>query len=338
MRVIITGGAGLIGRATAAHLAAAGWDVHTLDIAEATGADWSHAVCDMLDFEGLLAQVRGADAVVHLAALRAPYLAPGQDVFRINMSGTFNIFEAAAKSGIKRVVQASSINAIGCAWNLGDFNPRYLPVDEDHPPYITDVYSLTKQQGEEVGAYYWRREGISSIGLRFPGVYPEFPAPPPEIEENLRATQQFLDSFVSLPAAEQARRLAEVREAALRFRATRPLEYPNKDINTDPPPGIEAGLWEAYTFDRYNLWAWIDIRDAALSIERSLTAEFEGAHPLFVADDHNFAFYDAATLARLFFPDVPDRGLSGDQPLVSTARARDLIGFQPQFSIKRGDA
>jgi UDP-glucose 4-epimerase len=171
MRVLITGGAGLIGRAVAAHLTARGGDVHLIDILpEVDIPNVTYAPCDIMDFNGLREQVRGCDAVVHMAALKNPFFGEAQDVYRINVAGTFNLFEACAREGIRRVVQASSINAIGCMWGTGDFNPQYLPVDEDHPSVTSDSYSFSKRQIEDIGDFYWRRDGISSVALRFPGV------------------------------------------------------------------------------------------------------------------------------------------------------------------------
>ncbi|HYO89537.1 MAG TPA: NAD(P)-dependent oxidoreductase, partial [Candidatus Limnocylindrales bacterium] len=132
MRVFLTGGAGMIGRAVAAHLLARGHSVHMINIAAETDAPFTtYAPCDITDYESVFAQMRGCDAVVHMAAVRNAMRAPGHEVYRGNTAGTFNTFEAAAKHGIGRVVQASSINALGCAWAIGDWTPLYLPVDED---------------------------------------------------------------------------------------------------------------------------------------------------------------------------------------------------------------
>src|SRR3954454_2357280 len=113
MRVLITGGTGLIGKATAERLLAKGWQVRVIDKhipPEAILDGVEYAECDILNYADLLKQTQGCDAVIHMAAIRSPVLAPGVDVFEINVAGTFNVFEAAAESGIKRVAQASSIN------------------------------------------------------------------------------------------------------------------------------------------------------------------------------------------------------------------------------------
>lgn len=338
MRVLITGAAGLIGRAAATHAQALGWEVRLIDLVPQAQAGFDpavYAVCDMLDFAALREQMAGCDAVVHMAALRSPLHAPGQEVYRINMVGVFNVYEAAATLGIRRVVQASSINAIGCAWNIGDFRPQYLPVDEAHPTETTDPYSFGKQQGEDIGAYYWRREGISGVAFRFPGVYEmEAQADNRKGEEYRQGMRQFLDEFAALPEDERARQLAEVHQHCMAFRGARRMEYPNRYGRGPEPEGINPYLWWAYTFDRYNLWASLDVRDAAQAIVKSITAEYEGSHPLFINDDINTLDYDSDTLARLFFPYLPAerRRLTGSQALFSIARARDLIGFAPEYS------
>jgi nucleoside-diphosphate-sugar epimerase len=336
MRIFITGGAGLIGRAIAGRLLEGGHEVYLTDLAAETDVpNTTYAVCDILDFNAVQEQMRGCEAVVHMAALRSPMLGTGQDVFRINTVGTFNVFEAAAKEGIRRIVQASSINAIGCAYNVGDFSPRYLPVDEDHPLFTNDAYSFSKQQVEEIGAYYWRRERISSVAFRFPGVYPPEWINNPQHHERQTTMRQFLDRFAALSEAEQRRLVAEVREHALAYRTARNMEYPVQTWNTTPPEGIDPALWRAYTFDRFNLWTAISVLDAAIAIENALLAEYEGSHPLFVNNTENMVDYPSRKLAEWFFPEVTEykTALEGTEALVSINRARQLIGFEPQYAL-----
>jgi nucleoside-diphosphate-sugar epimerase len=333
MRIFITGGSGLIGRAVAARLLDSGHEVHLTDLAPETDAPHTtYARCDIMDFDALCEQMRGCDAVVHMAALKNPLFGPGQDIFRINAAGTYNVFEAAAKSGIRRVIQASSINAIGCAWNIVEFTPAYLPVDEAHPVSTTDPYSFSKQTIEEIGTYYWRRDGISSIAMRLPGIYRAGVRQTSESIERRRSMRELLDTLAALPEAEQQHQLAAVREQCLAFRAKRPLEYPEGSWKIPPVDGIDPRLSQMYTFDRYNLWASLEERDVAIAVEQSLTADFEGSHALFVNDTHNSLDYDSPTLARLFYPGVP-QNLTGSESLVSVSRARELIGFEPRYSV-----
>lgn len=333
MRVLVTGGAGVVGKSLTARLVAHGWDVRVIGIEpgiEIVGADY--ATCDILNFADLRDQMRGCQAVVHLAAIPQPGLAPGHAIFRVNAAGTYNVFEAAAVEGVRRVVQASSINAFGCAWNIVDAAPRYFPIDEAHPRETTDPYSFSKQVVEDIGDYYWRREGISSVALRFPAVW---------TAERLNSDSYcdwrtrmcgLLDELAAQPEDERHARLADVRQRALDFRGQRLLEYPTGpsiwgNLPDDP-------LWTAYTFDRFNFWAFVDERDSAQAMEKALLAEFEGSHPLFVNADQNTIGYDSQALVRLFYPDVTTwtRPVNGAESLVSIDRARQLIGFEPEYS------
>ena len=88
---------------------------------------------------------------------------------------------------------------------------------------------------------------------------------------------------------------------------------------------------------RNNFWALLEARDAAQAFEKSLTADFEGCHPLFINNDHNSSGIESEQLLSLFFPDVParKRPILGTEALVSSERARKLIGFEPEYSFSR---
>lgn len=336
MRVLITGGTGQIGTATVQRLVQGGWEVHVVGLE--TGvivAGATYATCDITNYDELCKQMRGCDAVIHLGAIRGPQLAPGHKIFQVNVSGTFNVFEAAAAAGIRRIVQASSINAIGAAWNTSDMALDYFPVDEAHPCFTTDPYSFSKEMIENIGNYYWRRDGISSVALRFPGVYDSDYIRTESYRVSREKMHRMLDSLAALSEAERQERLTEVRERALVLRKKRTLEH-NADTSQWPKrDSAEALLFFAYASDRFNLWAWLDVRDAAQSLEKGVTADYAGAHALFVNDHHNRLGYDSRTLVRLFFPAVQESHtrLSGAMALVSMEKARTLIGFEPEYSV-----
>lgn len=336
MKVLITGGAGLIGKAATERFLRQGWEVRIIGLEtdiEVQGAEF--AVCDIMNYDDLREQMRGCQAVVHLAAIRGPLLAPGHKIFEVNVSGTFNVFEAAAAAGIHRVVQASSINALGAAWGVTDIAITYFPVDEEHPSFTTDPYSFSKELVENIGHYFWRRDGISSVALRFPGVYEQGLLNTDEYRNRRDSGHILLDEFAALAPMERDARLAEVRVRSLEYRRQRSLEFkeaprkwPSRNENQDQ-------LWYTYTFDRFNLWAFIDVRDAALALEKGVTADYEGAHALFINDHHNSIGYDSRSLIRTFFPEVNEStvNLSGSEALVSIDKARKLIGFEPEFSV-----
>ena len=160
MKILLTGGTGSVGKAAVARLVEHGHDVMVigrrpnLQIPAAR-----YAACDITDYPALRDHARGCQAIVHLAAIPNPSAGEGQEIFRVNAEGTFNVFQAATEAGIQRVVQASSINALGLHLDLRPASPHYFPMDEEHPCITTDAYSFSKTIIEEIGRYYWRREG-----------------------------------------------------------------------------------------------------------------------------------------------------------------------------------
>ena len=313
MRVLITGGTGLIGKASAERLLEKGWEVRVIDKhippeAMLDGAEYVE--CDILNYADLLAQTRGCDAVIHMAAIRSPILAPGTDIFEVNVAGTFNVYEAAAESGIQRVAQASSINAIGSYYGIQEVKPPYFPIDEQIPSYTTDPYSFSKQVIEEIGAYYWRRAGISSVAMRYPGVYrPEMVTHEGFLHKRVQF-RELLAELAALPEADLKARMAEVNQRAQEFRKEHYLEF----RDGQPPPSrgkfSDDPLFWSYVSDRFNFWAIIDVRDAAQSLEKGITAKYEGAHHLYINDRVNALGGDTQTMICLFFPDTPE--LKGD--------------------------
>ncbi|HVO41583.1 MAG TPA: NAD(P)-dependent oxidoreductase, partial [Aggregatilineales bacterium] len=300
MKVLITGGAGHIGKATTERFIKHGWEVRVIgleDGIEVSGAEFVR--CDILDYDDLRQQVSGCQAIVHLAAIRGPQLAPGHEVFEVNVAGTFNVFEAAAAEGIRRVVQASSINAFGCAYSLIDIAPKYLPIDEDHPVFTTDPYSYSKEIIEDIGRYYWRRGGISSVALRFPGVYNRDHLQTEKYRQYRERSRVLLDEIMVLPEAERQARLDSARQHTVEWRRQRPLEFKDRPPEPLNRHSGDDPLWLVYGFDRFNFWASLDVRDAAQSIEKGVMASYEGAHALFVNDSHNSLGYDSKCLVRL---------------------------------------
>lgn len=337
MKVLITGGTGSVGRETTRRLVAAGHDVLVVgrraDL-EIPGA--KYAACDITNFDDLRAHTAGRDAIVHLAAIASPMRSPGTEVMRVNVLGTFNVFEAAAKAGVRRIVQASSINAFGCWWGVDEMpHVRYFPIDERHPTFTTDPYSFSKQIIEEIGAYYWRRDGITSIALRLPGVHPQDYRVSERYRQNVEQSRAVLDELTALPEGQRQARLAGVRAKVAAHRRQRPLECDAKERGVQPTDFGNDALARMYMGARFNFWAMVDERDSAQAVEKGLLAKYEGSHMLFVNDSHNWLLYDTEKLLGLFFPEVTQRRrpLGGSESLVSIDKARALIGFEPEHSV-----
>jgi nucleoside-diphosphate-sugar epimerase len=139
-------------------------------------ADFIYA--DLLDYGQAVEIMAGVDAVIHLANIPAPGLRPPAVTFNQNMTMNFNVFQAAVHAGVSRVVWASSETTLGLPF---DVPPRYAPVDEDHFPFPTTTYALSKVATEAIAEHMAQWSGIPFVALRFsnilgPDDYQEFPS------------------------------------------------------------------------------------------------------------------------------------------------------------------
>ncbi|HUG33511.1 MAG TPA: NAD(P)-dependent oxidoreductase [Anaerolineales bacterium] len=169
MRIAVTGGNGDMGRSLIPYLIEQDHTVVSIDRALPSThmAKVNFLTADTRDFGQFIASIRGCDALVHLAAIRAPGNYPDPVVYADNTVGSYNALSAASALGIKRVCLASSINAIGGAFSRA---PRYdyFPVDESHSTYTEDPYSLSKWVLEQQADSFARRyEWMTIASLRF---------------------------------------------------------------------------------------------------------------------------------------------------------------------------
>lgn len=158
-RVLVTGGAGLIGSMLRSGLPAYGWRLRLLDTAPLGPArDGEELVqADILDGAALGAAMHDIDAVVHLAGI--PTEAPFGELLASNIDGTYQVFDAARRTGVRRIVFASSNHAVG-------FTPRAERVGIDVPPRPDTYYGVTKVFGEALGRLYVDRYGLQVAALR----------------------------------------------------------------------------------------------------------------------------------------------------------------------------
>ncbi len=171
MKIAVTGALGTIGRATVDHAVSEGHTVVSIDrvpVDPASATDDCLHV-DLTDYADAERALRGCDALIHLAAINGPGRHPDHVVHNNNVVAGYNVLRAAVEVGIDRVCQASSVNAIG-----GRFSRRprydYFPVDELHPAYPDDAYSLSKWICEQQADAIARRHHITIASLRFHGV------------------------------------------------------------------------------------------------------------------------------------------------------------------------
>jgi nucleoside-diphosphate-sugar epimerase len=168
MKVLVTGASGKAGQETARHLAAAGYDVLATDIVPPP-ADLGvrFLLADLVEYGEAVELLAGMDAVVHLANIPASGIHTESHTFHTNILMNSNVFLAAAQLGLQRVVWASSETTLGLPFDP----PKYAPVDEDHFPYPTSTYALSKVLTEQMAHHISEWSGIPFVGLRFSNIF-----------------------------------------------------------------------------------------------------------------------------------------------------------------------
>ena len=171
MRILLTGGSGKLGGTVTSVLRDAGHTVVVLDRATARGEGIPVDLTDagqVLDaVAGVEEQHDGVDAIVHLAAIPAPGLFPDVVTFENNILSTHHVLQAARRSGVRRVVMASSETLLGLPM---DVPPTSFPVDED-VTLPNSTYSMTKHLEEQMAITFCRWDPELSItAMRFSNV------------------------------------------------------------------------------------------------------------------------------------------------------------------------
>jgi uronate dehydrogenase len=164
--ILITGAAGGIGTMLRTRLAKPGRTLRLLDLAEITPNEGEEAIQgNVTDFDTALAASEGADAVIHLGSISGE--APWEQILEVNINGTYNVFEAARKAGVPRVVFASSNHAVGF------HTPDEFPLPENVTALPDTYYGVSKVAGEALGSLYAKRYGLDVISIRILSCFPE---------------------------------------------------------------------------------------------------------------------------------------------------------------------
>ncbi|GIL34859.1 NAD(P)-dependent oxidoreductase [Phycicoccus sp. DTK01] len=184
MRILLTGGSGKAGRHVVPYLVEHGHTVTNLDRAPLGLDGVTDLDVELTDLGQLLStlrmpasfdeldepQERAYDAIVHLAAVPAILLKADNETYANNVLSTWNVLEAAAILGIRKVVFASSETTYGICFARGERKPEYLPVDEEHPTVPEDAYATSKVVNETTARSLQRRTGADVYGLRINNV------------------------------------------------------------------------------------------------------------------------------------------------------------------------
>ena len=162
-RIVVTGGAGRLGRSLVAGLTAAGHDLVSLDRTVSPAPELAGAEQIPIDLADGSATARAladarADALIHLAAIAVPFSAPEDVIMRTNAGLAVSVLGGGVRAGIPRIVAASSPTVLGYGNPMG-WVPERFPLDEDTPPLPWNAYALSKLLIEQTIGMLRRQTG-----------------------------------------------------------------------------------------------------------------------------------------------------------------------------------
>ncbi len=166
MRVLMTGAAGGIGTMIRHQLRAIYPDLVLSDLRtpEDLRPEERFVAADLADIGQVEAALEGVEAIAHFGGFSVE--GPWDTILQANIIGCYNLFEAARRKGVKRVVFASSNHAVG-------FYPRHQPIGGAAVPRPDSRYGVSKVFGEAVGALYADKHGMGVLSLRIGNVGPK---------------------------------------------------------------------------------------------------------------------------------------------------------------------
>jgi uronate dehydrogenase len=166
-KLVLTGARGNLGNELRPILAKMARELVSTDIREAPDAlapNETYVQANIADFTAVEPLLKGADMVIHFGAIVDEK--PFEELLGPNYIGAYNVWEAAHRHGVRRVVYASSIHAVGlCETNRG--------IDTDEPHRPDTFYGLAKCFAEDLGKMYWEKRGIEAVCLRILSCTPE---------------------------------------------------------------------------------------------------------------------------------------------------------------------
>lgn len=172
MKILVTGGSGLVGKFVVDYLRRE-HSVTVLDIKPPADAAIEFVEADVCSPDSVKNSLRASrfDAIVHLAGIPHPLNDPPEKVFVVNSSGTYNMLEAGVRMGVPLFVFMSSESTLGLAFSTRRCVPEYFPIDEFHPLRPQDPYGLSKVTGELLCRGCTARTGMRTIAIRCPWIW-----------------------------------------------------------------------------------------------------------------------------------------------------------------------
>ncbi len=306
MKVLVTGGSGIVGHYVIDELYKNGHTVINADVARmstnlghsgTTGTASGDAAVKMREswpqlpkffeveianYGQVISAMDGCDAVISLASRPSAANYTEEDVFVTNVSSMWNVCRAAEQLKISKVVLGSSYNAVGAMGTAARWEPKevkppeYFPMDHNVGTRSEDPYSIAKWIGEEVGDGFARRSPWMSINsMRFNGMWDD---------------------------------------AYFKNLAANPI--------TDPWTRCQG------------FWTYLHIRDAARACVMSVESDgWTGHNRMFLNADDIMLDIPTMEAIKTVYPDVPlNREFEGFEAPISTQLAKDVIGWTPLYS------
>lgn len=159
-KLVLTGATGRLGSYLREPLSKMCETLVTTDITQAPDTllpNETYVQADVAELDAMVDLLQGADMVVHFGAIVDE--APFEELLGPNFIGAYNIWEAAHRNGLRRVVYASSIHAVGM-----HSKTDFIGIDAPHRP--DTFYGLAKCFAEDLASMYWDKRGLESVCLR----------------------------------------------------------------------------------------------------------------------------------------------------------------------------
>lgn len=247
MKIIITGGSGFLGRHLCRALSLAGHTIKNIDLVN--NPEFSTTIADVRDQERMMAEVKDAELVFHLASL----IEAGESVkepFKFidyNLNGTLCVLEAMRANNIKNFIFSSSAAIYG--------EPITVPIKEDDRTIPINPYGMTKLAMEGLLSSYVNSFGFTGVALRYFNLY----GPEEHHQPETHAIPRFIDQIiheqeVTIWGDGQHQRdfvyISDIVEAHLRaiqLTQTQPNQYHYLNLSTQQPASVIAVIQQLET-------------------------------------------------------------------------------------------
>ncbi|MCL2813037.1 MAG: NAD(P)-dependent oxidoreductase [Oscillospiraceae bacterium] len=225
MKILVTGSSGNFGKWVVKELQENGHTAIGADLCASSELKCPTLTADLTnagEVYSILAEER-PDGVINLAAIPRPGITPARHTFLANFEIAYNVFEAAASLGIKKIVHASTDSSYGFVFAKHPIKPKYLPIDEAHPQLPQDCYGGSKLLNEQTAQIFARANlDMQIICLRICGLIdPEslhHLSERDDTKESIRDAWRGIFSYI------------DMRDAALGFRLAVERDAPGYDV------------------------------------------------------------------------------------------------------------